>query len=153
MIKLYDIIAWYYVVPLQYEISPPNYLPLQWRHNECDGASNQWRLDCLLNRLFRRRSKKISKPRVTGLCEGNPPVTGGFPSQRASNAENVSIWWPHHHHRHNIASPQGERDTGCLLWGSILMYFPSKTPSYSVQYRMISNRAITKPGCTRFVAW
>ena len=21
------------------------------------------------------------------LCEGNPPVTGGFPSQRASNAE------------------------------------------------------------------
>ena len=27
---------------------------------------------------------------------GNPPVTGGFPSQRASNAENVSIWWRHH---------------------------------------------------------
>ena len=24
------------------------------------------------------------------------PVTGGFPSQRASNAENVSIWWHHH---------------------------------------------------------
>ena len=33
-------------------------------------------------------SKKISKLRVTGLCEGNPPVNGGFPSQRASNAEN-----------------------------------------------------------------
>ena len=107
VIKLYDIIAWYYVVPLQYEISPPNYLPLQWRHNECDGASNHRRLDYLLNRLFRRRSKKISKLRVTGLCEGNPPVTGGFPSQRASNAENVSIWGPHHHHRHNIASPPG----------------------------------------------
>ena len=44
-------------------------------------------LDCLLNRLFRRRSKKTSKPHVTGLCKGNPPVTGGFPSQRASNAE------------------------------------------------------------------
>ena len=25
-----------------------------------------------------------------GLCEGNPPFTGGFPSQRASNAESVS---------------------------------------------------------------
>ena len=25
------------------------------------------------------------------LCEGNSPVTGGFPSQRASNAENASI--------------------------------------------------------------
>ena len=27
---------------------------------------------------------------------GNPPVTGGFPSQRVSNAENVSIWWRPH---------------------------------------------------------
>ena len=60
---------------------------LQWRHNERDGASNQQRLDCLRNRLFRRRSKKTSKLRVTGLCEGNPPVTGGFSSQRASNVE------------------------------------------------------------------
>ena len=24
------------------------------------------------------------------------PVTSGFPSQKASNAENVSIWWRHH---------------------------------------------------------
>ena len=31
-----------------------------------------------------------------GLCEGNPTVTGGFPSQGTSNAENVSIWWRHH---------------------------------------------------------
>ena len=42
------------------------------------------------------KSKKTSKLRVTGLCEGNPQVTGGFPSQRTSNAENVSIWWRHH---------------------------------------------------------
>ena len=41
--------------------------PLQWRHDECDGASN---LDCLLNRLFRRRSKKTPKLRVTGFCGG-----------------------------------------------------------------------------------
>ena len=47
----------------------------------------------LLCRLFRRTSKKTSKLRVTGLCEGNLPVIGGFPSQRASYAENVSIWW------------------------------------------------------------
>ena len=33
----------------------------------------------LLNRLFRRRSKKEPKLRVTGLCEGNSPVTGEFP--------------------------------------------------------------------------
>ena len=51
---------------------------------------------CLLNRFFGRRSKKTSKLRVTGLCEGNPPVIGGFSSQRASNAETASIWWCHH---------------------------------------------------------
>ena len=69
---------------------------LRWRHNEYDGVSNYRRLDCLLNRLFRRRSKKTSKHRVTGLCVGNSPVTGEFPTQRASNAESVSIWWRHH---------------------------------------------------------
>ena len=31
--------------------------------------------------------KNTSKLRVTGLCEGNSPVTGEFPAQRASNAE------------------------------------------------------------------
>ena len=52
-------------------------------------------LDCLLNRLFRRRSKKTSQLRVTGLCVGNSPGTSEFPAQMASNAENVSIWWRH----------------------------------------------------------
>ena len=27
---------------------------------------------------------------------GNSPVTGEFPAQMASNADNVSIWWRHH---------------------------------------------------------
>ena len=40
--------------------------------------------------------KKTSKLRVTGLCVGNSTGTSEFPSQRASNAENVSIWWRHH---------------------------------------------------------
>ena len=43
-----------------------------------------------------RRSKKTSKLRVTGPLCGNSPVTGEFPAQRASNVENVSIWWRHH---------------------------------------------------------
>ena len=71
-------------------------MSLQWRHNARDGVSNHQPQDCLLNRLFRRRSKKTSKLRVAGLCEGNSPVTGEFPAQMASNAENVSIWWRHH---------------------------------------------------------
>ena len=70
--------------------------PLQWRHNGHDNVSNHQPHDCLLNRLFRRRSKKTSKLRVTGLCAGNSPGTGEFPAQMASNAENISIWWRHH---------------------------------------------------------
>ena len=66
------------------------------RHNECDGISNHQPHDCLLHCLFRRRSKKTSKLSVTGLCEGNSPVTGEFPAERASDAEYVSIWWCHH---------------------------------------------------------
>ena len=64
-------------------------MSLQWRHNERYGVSNHQPHNCLLNRLFRHRSKKTSKLRVTGLCEGNSPVTREFPAQRASNAENV----------------------------------------------------------------
>ena len=70
--------------------------PLQWRHNGRDSVSNHQPHDCLLNRLFRRRSKKTSKLRVTGLCAGNSPGTGEFPAQMASDAENASIWWRHH---------------------------------------------------------
>ena len=56
--------------------------------------------------MFRCRSKKTSRLRVTGLFEGNPPMTGGFPSQKASNTENVSIWWCHHDFRIVITESQ-----------------------------------------------
>ena len=68
---------------------------VQWRHNLRDGVSKHQSHDCLFNCLFRRRSKKTSKLRVTGLS-GNSPVTGEFPAQMASNTENYSIWWRHH---------------------------------------------------------
>ena len=83
-------LAWSYGRHITYGLS------LQWRHNERDSVSNHQPHDCLLNRLFRRRSKKTSKLRVTGLCAGNSPGTGEFPAQMASYAENVSIWWRHH---------------------------------------------------------
>ena len=69
---------------------------LQWRHNGRDSVSNHQPHDCFLNRLFRHRSKKTSKLRVTGLYAGNSPDAGEFHAQMASNAENVSIWWRHH---------------------------------------------------------
>ena len=54
---------------------------MTYSNDEHDDASNHRRLDCY--RFFRLRSKKISKLRVTGLCEWNSPVTGEFPAQRA----------------------------------------------------------------------
>ena len=71
-------------------------IPLQWRHNGHDGVLNHQPHHCLLDRLFGRRSKKTSKLCVIGLCAENSPGTGEFPAQKASNAENVSIWWRHH---------------------------------------------------------
>ena len=71
-------------------------ITLQWRHNGRDGVSYHQPIDYLLNRLFRYRWKKSWKLRVTGLREGNWPVTDEFFSQRANNAENVSNWWRHH---------------------------------------------------------
>ena len=69
---------------------------LRWRHNERNGVSNRRRRNFLLKRLFRHKSKKTSKLRVTGLCTENSPVSGEIPAQMASNAKNVSIWWRHH---------------------------------------------------------
>ena len=46
--------------------------------------------------VYSGADKKTSKLRGTGLCEGNSLVTGEFPVQRGSNAENDSIWWRHH---------------------------------------------------------
>ena len=82
---------------------PSKCIRLQWRHDGRDGVSNHQPHDCLLNRLFRRRSKETPKLCVAGLCVGNSPVTDGFPAQMASNAENVSIGWRHH-------------DIGALVW-------------------------------------
>ena len=53
----------------------------QWRHTGRYGISNHRRLDCLLNRLFRCRSMKTSKLRVTGLSPVDSPHKG------PSNAE------------------------------------------------------------------
>ena len=42
-------------------------LSLRWRHNDHAGVSNHQPHGCLLNRLFRRNSKKTSKLHVTGF--------------------------------------------------------------------------------------
>ena len=59
------------VIPALYLFGTTNnFFSLQWRHNDRNDVSNYRHLDCLLNRLFRRISKKTPKLRVIGLCEG-----------------------------------------------------------------------------------
>ena len=98
-------------------LNKKNWIPLRWRHNGRDGVSHHLPHDCLLNRLFRCRSKEISKLRVTGLFAGNSPVTGEFPAQMASNAENVSIWCRHHAFALSAGTPfNSDLDiTNCIL--------------------------------------
>ena len=46
-----------------------------------DSVSNHQPHDCLLDLSFRRRSKKTSMLRFTGLCVGNSPGTVNFPHE------------------------------------------------------------------------
>ena len=62
---------------------------LQWRHNEHDVDSITNLTNVYSTVYSGPDQRKKSKLRVTGLCEGNSPVTGVFPTQRASNAETV----------------------------------------------------------------
>ena len=101
----------------------------QWRHNERNGVSNHRRLDCLSNRLFRRRSKKTFKLRVAGLREGKSPVTGEFPAQKTSNAESVSIWWRRHGSPSN--GYQGDMINKSVGW--------SATGTNMAKYRVVSS--------------
>ena len=65
-----------------------------WTSHEREDVSNHLQFDCLVNNLFRLTDGRIyPSSRMTAFGEGNPPVTGGFPSQRASNAETIS--WRH----------------------------------------------------------
>ena len=94
------VVAWFWLTYTTLNWSPlplmTELLSLKWHHNECDVVSNHMSFHCFLICWFRRRSKKTSKLRVTGLCAGKSPVTGEIPAQKASNAKNASIWWRHH---------------------------------------------------------
>ena len=68
-----------------------------WHHNDHDGVSNHLPHGCLLNRLFRRRSNKASKFRVTGLCVGNSPGPVNSPhkgpvTRKMSPFDDVIMW-------------------------------------------------------------
>ena len=123
-------------------------ITLQWRYDGRDSVSNHQPRDCLLNRLFRPRSKKTSKLRVTGLCAGNLPGTGEFPAQMASNAENVSIWWRHHEveafstlmdfvrgiHRSPVNSPHKSQWRGAFMFSLICAWIHGSVNNLEAGY-------------------
>ena len=69
--------------------------PLQWCYNERNGVLNHRYLDCLLNHLFKCKKENIKAPRHWPLW-GESTGDRWIPLTKASNAENVSIWWRHH---------------------------------------------------------
>ena len=76
---------WHY-----HTVTIPQCSTLQWRNTERDDVSNHQLHDCLPNRLFKAQIKEnTNAPR-------HWPLWGEFTAQRASNAENASIWWRHH---------------------------------------------------------
>ena len=102
-------------------------MSLQWRHNDHDGVSNHQPHGCLLNRLFRRRSKKTSKLRVTGLYVGNSPGPVNSPhkgtvTRKMFPFDDVIMCI---HNRHPYLAFTGE------LWGVYYDEFGEKWPCYN----------------------
>ena len=115
---------------------------LEWCHNGRGGVSNNQPHDCLLNRLFRRRSKKtLAFVRVIHQS----PVTGEFPAQRASNVENCSIWWCHYETPYN--SPVRMSNMGCILWVQRVLYVLPQLLHCCIQYYVISDQVKTAFDC------
>ena len=112
--------------------------PLRWRRNGRDSASNHQPHDCLLNRLFRRRSKETSNLRVTGFCAGNSPGTGEIPAQKWPVTRKMfpfddvimpQGYWLHtidpfgswnSSYNHNTAT---HNKTACILHGACCLFF------------------------------
>ena len=58
-------------------------------------VSNHQHFNSLFNRSFKLTQKKHKSSTLLTLCERNPLVTSGFPSQRASYSEFFSMSWRH----------------------------------------------------------
>ena len=92
---------------------------LQWHHNECDGVLNHLPTQPFIQTQVK---ENIKAPRHWPLC-GNSPVTGEFPAQMASNAENVSIWWA----TNSLRIGRGyEKSSGFRVWLRFQMLFYSR---------------------------
>ena len=58
-------------------------------------ASQITSLTIVYSTVFSDADQRKHQSSASLAFAGNSPVTGEFPAQMASNAENVSIWWRH----------------------------------------------------------
>ena len=65
--------------------------PITLSSHERRGVSKHRHLRSFSTFCLCAHQRKHRRSALLALCEGNPPVTGGFTSQRSSNAENVFI--------------------------------------------------------------
>ena len=103
------------------------WITLLWRHNDHDGVSHHQPHGCLLNRWFRRRSKKTSKLRVTGLCVGNSPGPVNSPhkgpvTRKMFPFDDVIMFWSNEVNVTLIGLPQTSPDTTNLTLGASFTY-------------------------------
>ena len=83
------------------------------------------------------------------LCDGNPLVTNGFPLQRASYAENISMSW--RLHDRNWMNKKHYDGTGMILVDVGMRYFVrhSHAPTSHIYVSGILNMNFT----TKFIHW
>ena len=95
---------------------------LHWRHNDHSGVSNHQPRGCLLNRLFRRRSKETSKLRVTGLCVGNSPGPVNSPHKGPVTRKMLPFDDVIMHMKMAAILYRGD-ELSVMLWKSIILYW------------------------------
>ena len=105
-------------------------IPLEWRHNQRHGVSSYLQcIECLHNSFSGADQRNTSKLCVTGLCEVNSPVTGEFPAQRASEAENVTIWL-----RHHVVKLPNEWEQGSICTNRLIISRPQSSTVFHLNY-------------------
>ena len=102
--------------------------------------TSNWRVCSIIcSGWYQRRYQNIT---LLALCEGNPPVTGGFPSQMASNTEIFLLLRRHHDmnfphslswircHQYHISSPKPGQTNGRSV--DVLFHLVGKKLSITV---------------------
>ena len=100
--------------------------------------------------------RKTSKLCVTGLCDGNSPLTIEFPTQWASNTENVSIWWHHDVDFRQwllsyVASQPGPMPETAISWKLLWQRIRLKMPAQVVDISDIFI-CMNSPTCYQYIS-